>query len=97
MGQCCSNSGCGCSSSGCGSRPKDEHSMDRMMMELAEHAWEELMIEKMKALLETSNGERMDRVARVSVEAANAYWNHKMEKKARHHEHSEKLKRAFMS
>ena len=77
-----------CQSSGC--------EMTDKLVHLAERAWEELLIEKMKVLLQEHNGARMDRVAKATVEVTNAYWEHKMAAKSGCQEAKQKIAQAFM-
>ena len=77
-----------CHSSGC--------EMTDKLMHLAEKAWEKLLIEKMKKILEEKNGARMDKVAQATVEATNSYWEHKMKGKTQCHDAKDKIKSAFM-
>ena len=79
--QCHHNSGC---------------EMTDGMLRLADEAWEELVKEKMKKIFEEHNGEKMNKVAQASVEAATAFWQTKMEGMSRCHESKEKIKAAFM-
>ena len=84
---CCSGSSCN-KSSGC--------EMTDMLMHIADSAWAELMKDKMKKLFETHRGKNMDKLAKASVEASLAYWEHKMKGKMACHENKEKLKQAMM-
>jgi len=70
--------------------------MTDMLMKLADNSWEELMKEKMKKVLETKIGKRMDKTAGVIVQASLDYWQHKMQGKAKCEEHKQKIKAAFM-
>ena len=75
---------------------EESKSMGKMMMDLANEAWSELMKEKMKASYEKAVGDKMNKAAQVSVEACMAYWNNKMKEQASCAEFEEKLKRAMM-
>ena len=99
--ECCEEScksSCGCGS--CSSTEKEccEENMShsKMMMDLANEAWSELMKEKMKAAYEKAMGDKMSKMAAVGVEACMAYWNHKMKSEASCAEFEEKLKKAMM-
>ena len=70
--------------------------MTGMMVALADSAWEEMMKEKMKAILEKKIGEKMSRVADVSVKASLDYWENEMAGKAKVHAAREGLGKAFM-
>lgn len=99
--ECCGEScgsGCGsdCSCGGNESCCGEETSKSEMFMELANEAWAELMKEKMKAVYEKSMGDKMNKVAAVSVEACMAYWMQKMKSEASCAEFEEKLRKAMM-
>lgn len=97
MEDCCKDGSCGskqstkekCGSSGC--------QMTDMLVGLADRAWEELMLEKMKRLIEERNGEKMDRVARAGVDASFSFWEHKMGGMAGCEESKRKVQEAFRS
>ena len=103
MGEECCEEG-SCCESGKGSECCSEkcccegNSMDKgqMMMGLANEAWSELMKEKMKAAYEKAKGDKMNKVAQISVEACMAYWGSKMKSKEAWNEFEEKLKNAMM-
>ena len=67
----------------------------KMMMGLANEAWSELMMDKMKAAFEKAKGQKMDKVAHISVEACMAYWANKMKSKEAWAEFNEKLMQAM--
>lgn len=92
-GKCCEDGG-----NSCCCNESCEESMDhgKMIMQLANEAWAELMKEKMKAAYEKTMGEKMNKVALVGVEACIAYWTQKMKEEGACHEYSEKLKKAMM-
>ena len=75
---------------------EESKSMGKMMMDLANEAWSELMKEKMKAAYEKAVGDKMNKSSQASVEACMAYWNNKMKEQASCAEFEEKLKRAMM-
>ena len=83
--ECCSEKSC------C-----EDDSKGKMMMEIANEAWTELMKDKMKAAYEKAKGDKMDKVAHISVEACMAYWANKMKSQAAWEEFEEKLKNAMM-
>ena len=87
-GSCNEGSKCGSQSTGC--------EMTDMMLNLADEAWKQLMMEKMKAEFEKQRGEKMTRVAAASIEASIAKWEHKMSGKMKCQEAKDKLKAAFM-
>ena len=83
-----SQSQCGSKGSGC--------EMTDMMMHLADQAWSQLMIEKMKAEFEKVRGEKMSKIAAASIEVSIDKWEHKMGGKMKCQEGKDKLKAAFM-
>jgi hypothetical protein len=76
-----------CHSTGC--------DMTDAMLCLADQAWESLMIDKMKKVFEEHNGEKMNKVARATVDSANAHWKTKMEAMGNKHMAKTKLQEAF--
>lgn len=70
--------------------------MTDAMLRLADKAWEELMLEKMKKVFEEHNGEKMNRIAQATVDSANTHWKTKMEAKGNKHTTKMKLQEAFM-
>ena len=82
---CCCNECCG-----------EGMDMGKMMMQLANEAWSELMKEKMKAAYQKSIGNKMDKIAAVGVEACIGYWNSKAKEKASCAEFEEKLRKVMM-
>ncbi len=87
----------GCNEEKCETTPKETGcEMTDMMMCLADEAWKQLMIEKMKAEFEKARGEKMSRVAAASIEASIAKWEHKMAGKQKCQQAKESLKAAFM-
>lgn len=66
---------------GCGCKETNYDEMTGMMMALADHAWQELMVEKMKAAWEDARGANMTKMAVVSVEHSMIAWKKKMESK----------------
>ena len=85
--ECCSHKDC------C-----EDSSMDhaKMMMDLANEAWSELMMDKMKIVYEKAMGDKMNKMAAVGVEACIAYWTNKMKEKGSCAEFEDKLKKAMM-
>ena len=99
MGQeCCEDKCCTTSSAKCECKKCCDEGADtgKMMIKLANEAWEELLKEKMQTLYEKSAGSKMNNAAQVSVEACMVYWNNKMKEQASHADFEEKLKRSMM-
>ncbi|MEK6983627.1 MAG: hypothetical protein AABX33_03565 [Nanoarchaeota archaeon] len=102
MGQeCCGEKSCSeekdaccCSAKECCCNNNEDHG--KMVMELANEAWSELMKEKMKTAYEKAMGEKMNKVAQVGVESCIGYWTNKMKEKHSWDEYEDKLKKAMM-
>ena len=88
---CCSSDAQECCTESCG----DEKSHSDMIMQLANEAWAELMKEKMKSAYEEAVGDRMNKVAKIGVEACMGYWQNKMRSEAASAEFEEKLAKAM--
>ena len=73
---CGQGMGGGCAKSACESTDPM-----RMMWEMQEEAYAELMVEKMKAAFERRIGKKMDKAAEVVVEYSVRHWASKMEHK----------------
>ncbi len=97
MGEECCKEEC-CSDDCC---EEKEHEMPRMMMHMAHAAWNELMVEKMKAAFDKQRGANMEKAAQVAVDHSIAFWNAKMAGKEltedEHKEYEKKLMEAFQS
>ncbi|MFH1394454.1 MAG: hypothetical protein ABII71_03715 [Candidatus Micrarchaeota archaeon] len=87
--ECCSDDCCG----------EKGHEMPVMMMHMAHAAWNELMVEKMKAAFEKKNGARMEKAAQVAADHSTAFWNARMAGKELseedHKEYEKRLMEAF--
>ena len=77
-------------------RKHDMCDMTSGMMRMADKAWEELMLQKMKSHFEKNVGEKMNKLAAASVDASLACWQTKMEGMARKEDHKQKMKQAMM-
>lgn len=95
MGEnCCTDESC--NNGSCNSKsPKTGCEMTDMLMRMADKAWEELMMEKMKKHWEKSVGPRMDKVAKASVDGSNGYWNAMMQSKGSIHMAQDQIKKAW--
>ena len=94
--ECCNNKHDCCEESRCEEKSSTGCEMTDMMMGIADHAWEELMKEKIKKEFEKQIGERMNKVASASASASIAHHTHMMEGKMKIEEHKTKLRQAFM-
>ncbi len=109
-GACASGRTGSCSSGACsgGMGNKYNEPPEEMVMRMADHAWKELMIDKMKQAYEKKSGKQMDKIAEVGVEYCIRFWASKMEHKKmkmkgyeakmqQMDEFGDKLMEAFMS
>ena len=90
--ECCSESSCGCNEEGF----KTECEMTNKFIILANESWAELLKDKMKKVYEKKNGEHMNKLAEVLVDACSSYWQGKMQEKAKCAEFTEKIRQAMM-
>ena len=91
----CGSGGC---SDGCGCSCKGEMTQDKskMMMDMANEAWHELMKDKIKSAYEKMMGEKMNKTAHVCAEMCMAYWGNKMKEEMTEAEFDEKLQKSMM-
>ncbi len=87
-------SGC-CSTKKCGSAEWGSCDGSDMMLELADKAWNCLMMDKMKQHWEKHRGEAMDKMAHAAVNASMAYWMNKMDGMKQAGEHRQKLMQSW--
>ncbi|MFQ5645871.1 MAG: hypothetical protein ACE5GM_02990 [bacterium] len=94
--QCKTEDVCTC---GCAPKPASDEccNMPGKLLSLADQAWEELLKEKMKAEIQKSRGEKMDKIARLVVEADLAKWGHMITGKAKCEEYKQSLKELVIS
>jgi len=80
---------------------EDEHDMPKMIMCMAHDAWNELMLDKMKAAFDEKRGKHMDAAAKLAVEHSILFWSSKMKgkeiTKEDHEEFEKKLMEIFKS
>jgi len=94
---CCGGSCGGSSGSKCGSKGEGTGcDMTDKILRLSAQAWEQLLLQKMKAEIEKLHGESVQKVAVAGVAAGHAQWEHKMAGKMKCGENKEKIKQAFM-
>ncbi len=65
------------------------------LIEMADTAWETLMLEKMKKAYEKKRGPQMDKMAEAAVNTSLTYWMGKMKSNADLNEALGNLKKAF--
>lgn len=87
--------GCGC---GCGSKHNEDGKCNcaENFLELADIAWKELMIEKIKAKMIAKKGEHIEKLAEIIATANGEKWKHKIGSKVNINDFKDKLKE-FMS
>jgi hypothetical protein len=78
-----------------GGSTNQECNMPEKLLCLADKAWEELMIEKLKAEIETSCGSMMNELAKVVAHANKTKWQHKIAAKEACHDYQHQLKAIF--
>ena len=66
------------------------------LMKMADKAWEQLMLEKMKKVFEKHNGAKMDKVAEAAVGASLKHWENKMKAQADVHMSLDNLRKSMM-
>ncbi len=60
---------------------EDNHDKGSYFYELADQAWEEVLLEKMKKHILDTQDKRMSELAKIVAEGNNQRWRNKMEKK----------------
>ena len=98
MGGGCSSGGCGSQGSSCGCQCHQQGSCDyaAKFLELADHAWMEVLKEKIKDHIRSS-AKNMDELASLIAEANHERWQKKMENKQCNGSYEEKLRGFFNS
>lgn len=71
--------------------------MMEIVMKIADHAWKDLMKEKMKAEFDKKIGDRMNKVVAATVDASVAKHMHKKEGHQKHMENKKNIEQAFMA
>lgn len=89
----CGQGSCGCQSKGCGCKHCQGNYTEKFL-ELADHAWMELLKEKIKGHIQ-SQAKNMDELARLISEANHERWQKKIEDKQCCGSFEEKLKDFF--
>lgn len=69
--------------------------MGHYFLQLADEAWEEVLKDKIKEYILSTQGKRMTELAKIVAEGNNARWRHKMEKKQGCMNFNEQLGRFF--
>lgn len=85
----------------CDSKPKKQCygsgcDMTDHVVKMANMAWEQLMIEKMKVYIEKKKGEKMNSMAVAAVDASFTHWENKMKADADKRASISNLQKAFM-
>ncbi len=89
--QCCSTESCATtqksdSDCGCGC------DMHEKLLLLADDAWMELLKEKIKAEIDKSNGQHMDKIAKLVADTNCDKWGHMIQAKVKCNEYQDNLK-----
>ena len=66
------------------------------ILKMAEKAWEQAVLEKMKQHFEQAAGEHLQKVAEAGVKASMTFWHNKMKSKAEMHQEFENIKKSMM-
>jgi len=88
---CCSTHECSCP---CHAQHKDAEAHDaftQFLLEVADEAWTEVLKDKIKEHILSTQNDRMTELAKIVSEGNNTRWKNKMEKKAGCAEFKEKL------
>ncbi|CAM2876854.1 Uncharacterised protein [Legionella steigerwaltii] len=64
-------------------------------LELADEAWEEVLKEKIKALILKNQGARLDKLAKIVAEGNHQRWKHRMEEKQGYTDFMEEICKFF--
>ena len=95
----CSNDSC-CSttqvSSNCGS-DQDCCDMPEKLLGLADEAWYEVVKDKIKSEIESSCGEKLDKLAKIVASANSGRWAHQIQGKVKCEEFKSSIKELFVS
>jgi GTP-dependent phosphoenolpyruvate carboxykinase len=75
----------------------DEENYDftKVLLELADEVWMEVLRDKIKEQIISSNGKHLDKLAATVAEANNARWKSKMAAKKMCHEYKDKIEQAL--
>lgn len=104
----CQNPECACCNSGhhqqeccckCHEHHHDGEQGDfaKQLLELADEAWMEVLYDKIKKKVETTNGAKLDQLAQIVADANNARWEAKLSKEKRCDEYEDKIAHFFMN
>ncbi len=96
MSQCEVNNPQACASPTAGGSATQECNMPEKLLGLADKAWEELMIEKLKVEIQASCG-MMDEIAKVVANANKKKWQNRIAAKETCHDYRHQLKSIFTS
>ena len=96
--ECGKEKGCSscCSNESCCSYKDEMEDKSKMMMDMANEAWHELMKDKIKSAYEKLIGEKMNKTAHVCAEMCIAYWGNKMKEEMTSAEFEDKIRKAMM-
>ena len=95
--ECSNDSCCGTKeSSNCGS-DQDCCDMPEKLLGLADEAWHEVVKDKIKAEIESSCGEKLDKLAKIVASANSGRWAHQIQGKVKCEEFKSSIKELFVS
>ena len=75
-GECCSHDQGSCHSD-C-SEPQGQKDFAAQLLDLADHAWMEVLKEKIKDQIKSAHGKHLDQLARIVAESNQMRWQNKM-------------------
>jgi hypothetical protein len=87
-GKCCS---CQCHQCDCCSSHDNKAQFEEYFLDVADHAWEEVLKDKIKEYILSTQEDRMTELAKIVAEGNNQRWRNKMEKKRSCSDFHEKL------
>lgn len=94
MGECSKNDCCPTEEEAC-RVAENEEDMSSFLIEVADCAWSEVLKDKIKEYILSTQDERMTELAKIVAEGNNQRWKIKMEKKQACMDFKEKLRRFF--
>ena len=78
-------------------KEEEDCDMPEKLLCLADEAWKELLKEKITEEIRATSGEKINKLAKVIVQANKAKWENKIAAKKHCHEYQENLKQVFCS
>ena len=75
----------------------EHEDFSKQLLELADEAWMEVLYDKIKSKIETTNGAKLEQLAQIVADANNARWEAKLSKEKRCDEFEDKIAHFFMN